>query len=687
MVCPRRALQAAVACLAITGVGARAAEDLAVLTPEEKGSGPDEIVRQYLRGLVHEALDRRQAEYEKVRTPWAIAVWQEEMRRFFLRQLGGFPERSPLAARVVEGRDFPDYRLEKVIYQSRPQFYVTALLYLPKSKPPYPGVLLPCGHSSNGKASEAYQRASILLAKNGIAVLCPDPVGQGERYQILGDGGRPPQAPTGEHMIAGVAPIPLGRNLAASMIWDEIRGIDYLVSRPEIDPARIGCTGNSGGGNRTSYLMALDERIVAAAPGCFLTTTRRKNESPGPGDAEQNIHAQIAAGMDHADYVLMRAPKPTLILAATHDFVPIEGAWENFREAKRWYSLLGFAERVDLIEADEKHGFTRPLRIAATRWMRRWLLGVDDAVTEGEFPVLSDAELQCTPEGQVLLLPGARSLFDFYAEEAERLAAERRRKWETSDREELLEEVRLLAGIRRLADIERPKCESRGRVERSGETGVRAGYHTEKLVIKPAEGVLLPALVFEPDAASAGACLYLHGEGKHVDAAAGGPIERLVLAGNTVLAVDLSGCGETRVTAWRYRGAASWLGTAAAEFFIAYMLDKSFVGMRAEDVLVCGRFLAERCGAERVDVVAVGEAGPAALHAVALEPQIFATLTLRRSLESWSGACRTRETKNVLMQTVHAALTVYDLPELVSVVGPRRIKVEEPIDAAGEPLP
>ena len=129
------------------------------------------------------------------------------------------------------------------------------------------------------------------------------------------------------------------------MVWDAVRAIDYLCSRPDVDADKIGCTGNSGGGNLTSYLMAYDDRIAAAAPGCFMTTHRRKNEKPGPGDAEQNLFAQIRDGFDHPDFILTRAPKPTLILSATKDFVPIEGSWEALRQAKRVYTVLGFPER------------------------------------------------------------------------------------------------------------------------------------------------------------------------------------------------------------------------------------------------------------------------------------------------------------------------------------------------------
>ena len=651
-------------------------EDLAVLPPAGNRPRTEEMMRSYLRGLAHEALDRRLAKYETLETPEQIAAYQQSMRRFFLDQLGGFPRRTPLDARVVDRKTYDDYRLEKVIYESRPGFHVTALFYLPRTQPPYPGVLLLCGHSETGKA--AYQHAGIFLAKNGMAVLCPDPIGQGERKQILDDRGKGRYRATTEHMIAGIGPILLGQSVATYMIWDGIRGIDYLASRPEVDPDRIGCTGNSGGGNRTSYLMALDERVKCAAPSCFITTTRRKNESPGPGDAEQNIHAQIAHGMDHADYILMRAPRPTLILSATQDYVPIEGAWDAFRQAKRLYGRLGHAERVDLVETDERHGFSTDLRTGAVRWMRRWLLDQDDAVTEAECPIESDKALQCTPDGQVLLMPGARSVFDLYAERERQLAGERKRLQQELNTEQLRTKIRRLAGIRKLKDLPKPEVEQRGTLKRSG-------YRIDKLILRPEPGIKLPALRFRPDVAGDGRLyLYLHGEGKHVDAAGGGPIEQLVAAGHTVLAVDLRGSGETRTTPWRYKNVLEFAGSNVAEFFIAYMLDKSFVGMRAEDVLISARFLASPARPAPIHVIAIGEAGPAALHAVALEPKQFASLTLRRSLVSWSDVVHTPLSKGALINTVHGALSVYDLPDLISLAGAGRVTIKEPVDARGE---
>ena len=347
--------------------------ELLVLKPDDSGK----TLRTLLLREANRAHDRRLERIEAFRTPDDVRSYQDQLRTVFRRSLGTFPDKTPLNARVVGEVVGDGCRIEKLIYESRPGFLVTANLYLPLTPPPFPGVLLPCGHSEVGKAEEAYQRACGLMARNGLAVLCYDPVGQGERKQILvadPDGNLTSASrfrATSEHMLAGIGPILLGENLATYRIWDGIRGLDYLESRPDIDAARLGCTGNSGGGLMTSYLMALDSRIRVAAPSCFITTTRRKNVSPGPGDAEQNLFGQIAEGLDHPDFLLMRAPLPTLICAATHDFVPIEGTWEAFRQAKRVYRLLGASERVDLVEADAEHGFSQPLRRAVTQFMRR----------------------------------------------------------------------------------------------------------------------------------------------------------------------------------------------------------------------------------------------------------------------------------------------------------------------------
>jgi len=320
------------------------------------------------------AFDRRAEAYEKIKTQEDAAAHKQRIRDFFLRQLGGWPEKTPLNAKIMDTMDRGDYRIEKVIFESRPNFHVTALMYLPETDPPYPAVLFPCGHDANGKAGEAYQRACAFLAVNGIAALCYDPIGQGERAQLLDADGKQTYGSTIEHTLVTVSSIPLGLNVASYRIWDGIRGIDYLCSRPDVDPNRIGCTGNSGGGTLTAYISALDDRVAVSAPSCYITSLKDLILIDGPHDGEQCIAGQLAFGMDHGDYLMARAPKPTLVCCATRDFFPIDGTWDTYRDVKRFYTRLGYPERLEIAEADEDHGFTPPLRQAMVRWMKRWLL-------------------------------------------------------------------------------------------------------------------------------------------------------------------------------------------------------------------------------------------------------------------------------------------------------------------------
>jgi len=635
-------------------------ERLRVLSAHFNNDPSTQMMRSYLRGLSEKAFARRTKTYQAVKTADQAKTYIQRVRRVLARGVGQFPStRTPLNAKVTGHHIRDGYAVENVILESEPGFFVTGNLYLPSTAGSHPGVLLPCGHSENGKAAEPYQRASILLAKNGFVVFCWDPIGQGERKQLIDADGKGIYPSTTEHIITGVAPILLGRNMITHMIWDGMRSIDYLQSRPEVDPERIGCTGISGGGNLTAFLMALDDRIDAAAPGCFITTLRRKNESPGPGDAEQNIFGQIRDGFDHADFILARAPKPTLILAATRDFVPIEGTWEAFREGKRFYTRLGDPERIDLVEGDEKHGFGRPLREGVTRFFCLWLQGRILDVREGDDPIVDDESLRCTPGGQVLLMKGARSIFDLNIETAERFSKERRNLWKSGPSEKALNRVRAISAIRKLEHLPAPEVERKGSV-------LTHGITAEKLILRPEPGIVIPALLFRPaDGGKNGeACLYLNDKGKDADIPA---IMRQVEQGRTVLAADVRDTGETRTNMWRYQNAAEFTGPATAEWFMAFMLGKSYLGMRAEDMLICARYL--RGKGAPVHLIAHGELGPPALHAAALEPDLFASIQLIGSSRTWEkSVIETPITHNQLTNVVQGALRQYDLNDLALAV-------------------
>ena len=668
-----------VVCLGLMlGGAAWAAEDLRVLPESIDGAAPEKMMSHYLRGLAQQEFESWKQRYEQLKTPEQIAEYQKGLRERFIEAVGGLPERTPLNPQVTGVVQRDGYRVEKILFESQPKHYVSAVLFLPdaqKHSPPYPGVLVPCGHSDNGKAHDTYQTMGALLALNGMAALVFDPIDQGERGQLLSEW--PKLSGTRAHLMLGVGSTLLGRNTARFEIWDGMRAIDYLQSRPEVDAKRIGCTGNSGGGTQTSYLMSLDERIVAAAPSCYITGFERLLDTIGPQDAEQNIHGQIAFGMDHADYLMMRAPTPILICAATKDFFDIGGTWNMFRYAKRLYTRLGFAERIELMENDAEHNYNQLQRQSVVRWMSRWLLKKDEAITEPQIKLLSEEEIRCAPGGQVMSIEGARSTYDLNRDYEKDLTERRKQLWAAKDRAELLEQVRSIAGVRRLAEIPQPQVVTSGVIERKG-------YSIKKMTLTLQDGIYLPALMFVPAKPSRGQSpvLYVHERGKAADTEPGGPIETLAKAGRQVLAVDVRSAGETYQS--KQKSSAEAVGPNGKDVDTAYLLGRSYVGMRAEDVLICARFLqAEQAGL--VDLIAVGNVGVPALHAAALEPELFGSVKLVRSLVSWANVIALGRSSNQQVNAVLGALRVYDLANLAAILG-EKLMIEQPLDALGEPL-
>jgi dienelactone hydrolase len=659
------------------------------------------MLHRYLLDQARRSFDARRRAIAAIKAPEDIARRQQELRAFFLRSLGDLPERTPLNPRVVGALRRDGYRVEKVIFESRPAHHVTANLYLPEGRPPFPGVLLPCGHSDNGKAFEGYQRACILLAKNGMAVLCYDPIGQGERYQRLDAAGKPLIRGTTEHTMAGIGAILVGRQSASYRIWDGLRALDYLASRPEVDPARLGCTGNSGGGTLTSYLMALDDRIAVAAPSCYITSLERLFATIGPQDAEQNITGQVAAGMEHADYVTLHAPKPTLLTVGTRDFFDIQGSWDTFREVKLIYGRLGYGERVDLFESDEGHGFTKPRRVATARWMRRWLLKQDEAVDEPDFRIATDAELQCTRTGQVLRDFPGKSVFDLNAERARELQSAREAATQRLSGEGFRAEVRKRLGLEgtKIAAV-KPRL--------VGESAVR-GSTIRKLAFEVEPGLVIPALDISTggsdqpgpvtvvigvdwvhDRGTRLASLGLADAGSRPERPAtrkGQSIDELVGSRGRVVLFNPRGMGETDPGAGQERRGAPF-GHDVKEAFLALHLARPLLGQRVADVLaVLEGLKAQSAGHAGFRVAGVGAAGPIVLHAAVLaDPGLIQEVVLERSLVSWGDVVAKGISRGQLGNAVPGVLQAYDLPDLAARLAPRPIKILAPVDAMGEPI-
>lgn len=631
------------------------AEDLTCLASEDGGPQVKVTWYSHLSKQVTERMKQRSERVEKLKTLTDVREYQTVIRKQLIEQLGGFPERTPLNARTQSIIELPSYRIEKITFESRPHHRVTGNLYVPNGAGPFPAVIVSSGHSRTGKTADYNQRFGIAMAENGIIALCYDPIGQGERSQIVTAEGKPEfEATTEEHFLIGTGSILVGSNTATYRIWDAMRALDYLESRNDVIRDRLGMMGCSGGGTLTSYVMALDERIYCAAPACYLTTFEHLIETLGPQDSEQNIFAQLKLGIDQSDYVLLRAPKPTLISATTDDFFGISGTWVNYRQNKRIYTRLGHSDRLEIVEADGTHGVKPENLSAIVHWMKRWLLdGNAQQATPlkpfSEYQTLSEDQLLVTAQGQVLLDAQERSVFEFNFDIAKEL---RKNAPFTGD---LLSMQNL---IREQLQIPVAK-DTRVRSARAGKVQ-RENYHIDKLVIRGDDDFPLPALTFHPVDPSDSAYLYLSDGGKASDSALDGPIEKIVDEGYVVVSVDLRGQGETadgtphpRLGDWR-------------TFYLAYLLGDSVVAAHTQDIISSAKWIANYQSEKprEVHLIATGRTSVAALHAVILEPDLFTSLELRNAPGSWLEMTQAADQAHHITTSIHGILQHYDLPDL-----------------------
>jgi dienelactone hydrolase len=558
----------------------------------------------------------------------------------FLKLLGGLPtSTTPPAVITTRGVESADYSIEKLVFESFPGYFVPALLYRPKAGAgPRPAVLSPCGHSAVGKAADPYQILHVNLVRRGFIVLTYDPVGQGERSQFWDAAKRTSRfnLVCGEHAVLGNPLYLLGTSLARYRIWDGMRAIDYLTSLPDVDPKRIGCVGNSGGGTLTAYISALDSRVAAAAICCYITALPRRMgnriEKDPDADPEQDIFGFVSAGIDHAGLIALRAPKPTLIGAAQEDFFPIAGARESFAEAQRLFTVAGVPERVSLAEAPGRHGLSLPLRAAVYRWFDRWLAGGkgDETITELSVEPRPAQDLLVTESGQVNVSLRSRPLLP--------LALEQFRE-------------RPIQAKRPLRDIMLLDPES-------------AEYRlTEISPGKPGNGTLV-------------ACINGNespnwSEEKELLAA-------LAEGGIATVMIDPRGVGSLRPPNLRVGGrdyADPLAGVEENLAYNAFLVGKSLLGMRVSDVLAATRDLSSKSRLPRIVLCGRRDAGLVACFAAALEPKILgvAAEEIPLSFLHFFDASGTAINAASILPGLLEAFG--DIPEVLGEIAPRRVLI------------
>ncbi|MFN5533971.1 MAG: alpha/beta hydrolase family protein [Planctomyces sp.] len=597
------------------------------------------------------------AELRKQDAPPAdLAAWQAQ--RTLLRQQlelawGGFPQQhAPLEARILETLDRPDYRIEKIVFQTLPGVFMTASAWVPKISGKLPAVLCVHGHWAGAKQDPHVQARCAGLARLGFFVLAVDAFGAGERAigEQLGEY-------HGEMTAATLFPI--GRPLSGIQVYENGRAVDYLCSRPEVDPQRIGITGASGGGNQSMYAGAWDERFKAVAPVCSVGTYQAYL---GAACCMCEVVPGALAMTEESRILALTAPRALLIISATQDAFQfsVGEAAKSISAARPVFSLYNLPDLPRHTVVESPHDYNQPMREAMYGFMTQHLKGqgTGQPIPEPSISLEEPEALRCYPgttrPDDWLTLP------QFAAREARGLL-QSRKPLPPSELRQRLE--RLLGGT---------------------EPGAGTGQLTSpapgtfELQLKPEAGLQLQLVGRNPKSADAGLRLILTGQGS--DHPWVREQQRLAEAAGTGWAVlELRATGRMEVSGDR-------IGKApdhnSAEWSL--WLGRPLCGQWVRDIRLTAALLREKLPCSSIELVASGTGSFAALAAVAIDENIDGAditglLTSFVSDKPYVGQRLADMVPGILRDAG-------DVVHVAELVAPRPLRLHAPVTPQGEPL-
>jgi cephalosporin-C deacetylase-like acetyl esterase len=607
----------------------------------------------YLTAQAEKHWTARSAKVAALSSAAQVRERQQYIRRWMLDAMA-FPAKTPLNAKITGGFARDGYRVEHLIFESQPKFYVTANVYIPTNvKGPFPAVLGVAGHSATGKAIDTYQYAWIGMVKRGFLVLAFDPPGQGERSEYFDQGLGKSSVGIGvrEHNMAGTQVLLTGATFARYEAWDGIRAFDYLLTRPDVDPKRIAVAGNSGGGTQSAYLAVVEPRLAASVISCYMTSWAKLWTKPGPQDAEQDFPGFLSAGLDFGDFMIAFGPKPITMLTGIRDFFPIEGARNTYAEVKRVFEVLDAPGQAGYFEYDDEHGWHKPRREATYRWLTKFLQGKDDNGAEPPIKPEPEKNLNATSTGQVSTSLGGETVQSLNRKIAEKLFANR--------------------AAARVSNPEKLRAVIARRLNLSPRTGVPKATQVkpDALLIETEPGIRVPALLRMPSIAGKHpATIYVNSAGKN---AASKEIEVLVGSGQAVLAIDPRGWGESAPDQGSSGYSGMWQLAQRA-----MLIGRPLSGMQVYDVLRAFDYLRSRpdIDPQRITLKGDGNGGILALYAGALEPAISGVESVN-SVASYMAIVRVVKHTGVIDIVVPGVLHDFDLPDVAGLIAPRPLHI------------
>jgi len=601
----------------------------------------------------------------------------QEVRKKIKQCFGSFPDKTPLNERTTGVIERRFYTIEKVIFESRPGFMVTANLYIPKDKGfPLPGVIGTCGHSNSGKGYAAYQDFAQGLALQGYVVLIYDPIGQGERVQYLTSDFKSRYGiGVQEHLHVGNQMFLTGESLSSWFVWDGIRAVDYLLSRKEVDPNHIGVTGNSGGGTQATWLCGIESRLTMAAPSCFITTFRHNMENELSADTEQCPWRSLKLGLDHSDFIAAMAPKPIILLGQEKDFFDVRGLEESFNRLKHLYKLLGAEQNIQLHIGSDYHGYSKENREAMYGWFNKVSKGSDRA-EEPNLIVENEDTLLCTPHGQVNEL-GSRTVFSFTSQLSVSLKQKRK----------LLKGNELILAVKETLKLPSYSGVPDFRILRPERNRKYPKKFACTYAVETEQGIF--NLVYRLDDNPLYSCprrefnqaiLYISHQSADNDLRKDTFLAKLIRdePNSAVFACDVRGIGESQPNTCGNNFNAPY----GSDYFYAIhsiMLDYPYVGQKTYDVLRVINWV-KSLGHDKIHLVGKGWGAILATFAALLSDAVV-KVTLKNTLTSYSDIAEEEDYNWPLATFLPDVLKTFDLPDCYCALKKKKLCQVEPLSA------
>ncbi len=646
----------------------------------------DDALARYLRRRAAREFAAERAEKRALESPQGVEARQETVRETFLEAIGGLPGRMDDPSVETMGSLTHDgYEIERVVLESRPNFHVTTNCYMPAGEGPHPAILFLCGHVQAAKADPTNQKACIELAQNGILVLIIDPIAQGEREQyrdpetgeavVRGGGGVFP------HCYAGHQCFYAGGNLARYLIHDARRGLDYLRRRRDVDNARIGVTGASGGGTQAQYLGLIDDRVAAVAPVCAVTEREEWLKTGKRVDAEQAIRGAIAQGINYDDFLAAQAPRPLCIGAAASDeYFPIEGVYEAYERTARAYELCGSPDDVELIVAQEPHCSVYDLGGRIFEWFCQ-ALGAGAYDPQNDHPVHDASALNCTTHGSVRdAYEEERTIDDLIGRFASTSGTGMSRRQGGSSGPGQVRQA-----VRKTFDLDRERTTLHPRYVRTDRVDGLTVEYVYFMTERDPDAIVSGVVVSEEGVSDDRPAVVLFEEGTDELPHRQDEVASLAAEHGTVFVFDPRGTGAVRnrpipIPSW----VTDYYGIYGTEFKLGYdalLLGESLFGMRVYDVCRAIEFLMAKAGNPRdensaggIDLIGEGIGAYQALYAAVAEDGI-GSLELRDLGPGFRQMATDREFPYDPRLTVFDVIDNCDVPDALGALADRSVRV------------